>query len=108
MDIEKISFKLKWKRDFCKGFIAMVDYLLLSDGLEDDEKLIVCVLNEIATELRSKTTTIKPIYKITVSASQSIAIQLAYLNFFSKSANKGDDFTVQLLGISNTLNKKTG
>lgn len=73
--------KLKYKRDFFTGLVALINELMEYQHLEDTDKLVMATLDKLKQRIEARLIIIKKEYSIALTHSEAIAMRLLYTGF---------------------------
>jgi hypothetical protein len=100
-DIKK--YKAAWVKDFCIGIVQVVERLMIEPTDDAYVEMHIAVLLEVKMLLEVKLIIKKKAYKVTLSASQALAIKTLRQEYFEDNKTWFGNY---LQTVSNDINKQ--
>lgn len=100
-DIKK--YKSAWVKDFCIGMVQVIDRLMVENPTDPYVKMHISALLEIKLLLVPRLVVKKKAYKVTLSATQALAIETLKVEYFEDNKTW---FGNELLSVANDINKQ--
>lgn len=97
------KFATKQRREFYEGLVQMIEALLDSTPISDDDKLHIAVLAELSIPLKKMLLTYQEKYTHSFTPAQAFALRILYEGYYNDPKTYMGNL---LLGISNKIHQQ--